>query len=359
MSKLAHLMDRTHMETEPKDMPPFQVAIIGFGRIADTHLEAWKANEGIEVNSICDDSPLARERARSLGLRAYETVDKLLKSEALDAVSICTPPSFHPSQAIAVMNHGVAVLCEKPLAMDLESAQTLIDAAAGAGVEFQLATKFRHVPEIRKARDLITHGVIGDPLTFHVEFCGAVDMQYRWNSQPTLSGGGVLIDNGCHAVDTVRFLLNGGINKIQGIPLRAVQKLPVEDSAMMLATTESGATGKITLSWSMKSWSDTYISVQGTRGMIQIGWKKSYLHVDGEAPVEIGDGYSKLGAHKRMMAMFRDLVRGSNERWISNEDALASSTVIEAAYRSMQTSRWARVPAVQILRPAMPFVVNR
>ena len=250
------------------------------------------------------------------------------------------------------------MLCEKPLAADLVSAQELIDGAAQSGVEFQLATKFRHVPDIRKARDLIRHGIIGDPLTFHVEFSGLTDMSNRWNSKQALSGGGVLIDNGCHAVDTVRFLLSG-ITKIQGVPIRPVQNLPVEDSAMMLATTECGATGKITLSWSMKSWSDFYLSIQGTRGMIQIGWKKSYLHVEGEAPVEIGNGYSKLGAHKRMMGMFRDLVEGSNEPWISNEDALASSSVIEAAYRSMQTSRWARVPSAQILRPAMGMAVSR
>ena len=93
--------------------------------------------------------------------------------------------------------------------------------------------------------------------------------------------------------------------------------------------------------------------------MIQIGWKKSYLHVEGETPVEIGTGYSKFGAHKRMMGMFRDLVQGSEERWISNEDALASSTVIEAAYRSMQTSRWARVPSVPVLRGALGLVANR
>jgi predicted dehydrogenase len=335
----------------------FNVAIVGFGRIADTHLEAWKANEGVEVTSVVDDSPLARERARSLGMKAYQTVNELLSSEQLDAASICSPPSFHPSHVLTLMNAGVPVLCEKPLALDLASAQELIDGAAEAGVEFQLATKFRHVPDIRKARDLIRHGIIGDPLTFHVEFSGMTDMSNRWNSNASLSGGGVLIDNGCHAVDTVRFLLSG-IVKIQGVPLRPVQHLPVEDSAMMLATTECGATGKITLSWSMKSWSDYYISIQGTRGMIQIGWKKSYLHVEGEAPVEIGAGYSKLGAHKRMMGMFRDLVEGSNEPWISNEDALASSTVIEAAYRSMQTSRWARVPNAQVLRPALPLVAS-
>jgi predicted dehydrogenase len=336
----------------------FRVAIVGFGRIADTHLEAWQANAGIEVTSVVDDSPLARERARSLGMKAYQTVEELLKSERLNAVSICSPPAFHPSHALTLLHAGIPVLCEKPLAVDLASAQELIDGAAQSGVEFQLATKFRHVPDIRKARDLIRHGVIGDPLTFHVEFSGLTDMSNRWNSKQSLSGGGVLIDNGCHAVDTVRFLLSG-ITKIQGVPLRPVQNLPVEDSAMMLATTECGATGKITLSWSMRSWSDFYISIQGTLGMIQIGWKKSYLHVAGETPVEIGNGYSKLGAHKRMMSMFRDLIEGSNERWISNEDALASSTVIEAAYRSMQTSRWARVPGAQVLRPALPMAASR
>jgi len=336
----------------------FRVGIVGFGRIADTHVDAWKANEGVEVTSVVDDCPFARERARAQGLKAYQTVTDLLKSEKLNAVSICSPPSFHPSHALTLLDAGVPVLCEKPLAADLVSAQELIDGAAQSGVEFQLATKFRHVPDIRKARDLIRHGIIGDPLTFHVEFSGLTDMSNRWNSKHALSGGGVLIDNGCHAVDTVRFLLSG-ITKIQGVPIRPVQNLPVEDSAMMLATTECGATGKITLSWSMKSWSDFYLSIQGTRGMIQIGWKKSYLHVEGEAPVEIGNGYSKLGAHKRMMGMFRDLVEGSNEPWISNEDALASSCVIEAAYRSMQTSRWARVPSAQILRPALGMAVNR
>ena len=336
----------------------FKVGIVGFGRIADTHLEAWKANEGVEVTAVMDDCPLARERARSMGMKAYQTVEELVKSEALDTVSICSPPAFHPSQALQLLEQGIPVLCEKPLAIDLASAQELIDGAARSGVEFQLATKFRHVPDIRKSRDLISHGIIGDPLTFHVEFSGITDMSNRWNSNSAMSGGGVLIDNGCHAVDTVRFLLSG-IVKIQGVPLRPVQNLPVEDSAMMLATTECGATGKITLSWSMKSWSDYYITIQGTCGMIQIGWKKSFLHVDGEDPVEIGKGYSKFGAHKRMMGMFRDLVRGSEERWISNEDALASSTVIEAAYRSMQTSRWARVPAVPVLRGALGLVANR
>ena len=70
-------------------MNDLQVGIVGFGRIADTHLEAWQANEGVAVTSVVDDSPLARERARSLGMTAYATVDELLNAERLQAVSIC------------------------------------------------------------------------------------------------------------------------------------------------------------------------------------------------------------------------------------------------------------------------------
>ena len=330
---------------------PFNVAIVGFGRIADTHLEAWNSCENTRVTAIVDDSPLARERARTIGINAYEDVNQMVANEKLQAVSLCSPPVFHTTQALSLLGAGIPVLCEKPVSVNLDTAQELVEGAMHAKVPFQLATKFRHVAEIRKARDLIRHGVIGDPITFQVEFAGSVDMSNRWNSVPQFSGGGVLIDNGCHAVDTVRFLLSG-ITKIQGVPLKPVQKVGVEDSAMMLATTECGATGRILLSWSMKSWKDAYITVQGTRGMIELGWKKSYLHVDGEAPVKIGSGYSKVGSHKRMMGMFRELCLGGGEMWITPDDVMASATVIEAAYRSMQSGRWARVPNQNISRTA-------
>ena len=336
----------------------FLVGIVGFGQLADTHLEAWRANEGTRVTSVVDDCPVARERARGLGMTAYQTVDELLKSERLNAVSICAPTSFHPAHVLEILHTGIPVLCEKPLAADLASAQELIDGAARSGVEFQLATPFRHVPDIRKARDIIRHGIIGDPLTFQVESSGKTDMSNRWNSKPSISGGGVLIDKGCHAVDTVRFLLSG-IVRVQGVALRPVQTLPVEDSAMMLATTECGVTGNITLSWSMKSWNDFYITIHGAQGTIQIGSKKSYLHVDGEPPVQIGEGCGTLAAYKRMTGMFRGLVEGSEGRWISYEDALAASAVIEAAYRSMQTSRWTRVPGAQVLRRSIGLAASR
>jgi predicted dehydrogenase len=189
---------------------PFNVAIAGFGRIADTHLEAWNSLENTRVTAVVDDSPLARERARSLGMEAYEDMAQMLESgNKPNAISICSPPVFHLSQTLAMMSEGVAVLCEKPVSVDLDNAQRLVEGALQHRVPFQLATKFRHVPEIRKARDLVRHGVIGDPVTFHVEFAGSVDMSSRWNSVPQFSGGGVLIDNGCHAVDTIRFLLSG------------------------------------------------------------------------------------------------------------------------------------------------------
>ncbi len=338
---------------------PFNVAIAGFGRIADTHLEAWNSLEDTRVIAVVDDSPLARERARSMGMEAFEDIGQMLESGCRpNAVSICSPPVFHLTQTLSLMSEGVAVLCEKPVSVDLDNAQRLVEGAMQHKVPFQLATKFRHVPEIRKARDLVRHGVIGDPVTFSVEFAGSVDMSNRWNSVPQFSGGGVLIDNGCHAVDTVRFLLSG-ITKIQGVPLKPLQQLGVEDSAMMLATTECGTTGRIMMSWSVKSWKDTYITIQGTRGMIELGWKQSWLHVDGEAPVQIGTGYSKVGAHKRMMGMFRELCLGGNEMWITPDDVMASATVIEAAYRSMQSGRWARVPQPSINRHHQQLVASR
>jgi len=115
-------------------------------------------------------------------------------------------------------------------------------------------------------------GAIGEPLTFRIEFAGPVDMSQRWNSDPAVSGGGVLIDNGSHALDITRFLFSP-VDAVLATSLKPLQKLRVEDTARILATTACGVTGKIMLSWSMKPADQDYVTIQGPMGQIAIDWK--------------------------------------------------------------------------------------
>ena len=325
----------------------FNIGIVGLGRIGAVHLEAWDSLEGARVVAACDSSEAAREAAANKGLAVFSDPSAMLEAMKLDAVSICAPPNLHQPLAEACFERGVPVLCEKPLAADGEAATTLVESAHRHRARFQLATKFRHVPELQKVRQLMADGAVGDPLTFRIEFAGPVDMSQRWNSDPMLSGGGVLIDNGSHAVDLTRFLFSP-IDNVMAVSLKPVQNLKVEDSALLLVSTECGVTGKIMLSWSMKPADQDYVVIQGSKGQITVGWKEAWLRVDGQAPEKIGGGYDKNDSHRRMMAMFRDFAQGQGAGWITEEEALSSSLVTDAAYLSMRAGRWMKVDQPKI-----------
>jgi Predicted dehydrogenases and related proteins len=132
-----------------------RIGIIGLGRAGRVHLEAWQLVPGANVVAIADPATEARAYARSAGYRTYSSAEKMLERERLDAVSIVTPPADHATAAIASVKHGVHVLCEKPFALNTWDVFRMLQAAQDQRRLLLLATKFRHVPALRAAQDLI------------------------------------------------------------------------------------------------------------------------------------------------------------------------------------------------------------
>lgn len=323
-------------------MQNLKVGIVGFGRIAGVHADAWRAVSGVELVSVCDESFQSRERAAEQGLRGYDNLEAMIEREGLDAVSICTPPSVHAAQTIAAMQYGVNVLCEKPLTPNSSSTRKVLLAAEESGAILQMATKFRHVPAIQFAKTLMEEGEIGDIETFHVEFAGAVDMINRWNSVRSIAGGGVIIDNGSHALDLLNYLFSD-LKRVQSLEIQPLQKLEVEDQAMLLVETGAGVVGDVMLSWSQPSQGDTYLSIHGSKGDISIGWKGAYLQMKGKEAVKIANGFDKVVAHRNMMESFRNLIGGVGEGWITEREIMTNASAIEACYRSMEAAKWAEI----------------
>lgn len=315
-------------------MNKIRVGIAGYGRIAMTHAEAWRNTPDVELVAAADSSEEARRRAAADGLTVYESVEEMIAGSQVDAVSVCTPPSTHLKVSLAALDRGVSVLCEKPSTVDAAATGRLMAAVRRSRAVFQMATKFRHVPEIRTARELIANGDIGEPMHFHIEFAGKADMSQRWNSNPALSGGGVIIDNGSHALDLVEFLF-GSPSAVHAFPLSPSSLLNVEDNARLDVTTTGGVRGEIVLSWKAQPSSDFYITIHGTQGTIAIGWKASFFSWINAAPVQIGTGYEKNAAHVAMTSSFRDLMRGVSNGWITPEECLSNSASIDACYRSL------------------------
>lgn len=320
---------------------PIRFGLVGAGGIAQAYAQVFQDTDAADLVAVADIRADAAEAiAQSLGCASYASHLEMVEAEELDAVLVCTPPSTHPDIAVELTALGLNVLCEKPLAIDSESARRMFDAAALNGVKLTMATKFRYAADVIRAKSIVSSGILGDIILFENVFTGHVDMSQRWNSKPEISGGGVLIDNGTHSVDIMRYFL-GPVAELQVVEGRRVQDLPVEDTVRMFVRTESGVMGSIDLSWSMNKEQPYYLSIYGSQGTVLVGWKESKYRRSSDTDwVPFGSGYNKFQAFRGQIENFSRAIRGEDKMLVTPDDALASVEVIEAAYESLRNSRW-------------------
>jgi predicted dehydrogenase len=323
-----------------------RVAVIGCGRVAQDHLTAYQKLGEAEIVAVADViERQATAAAEQFGCAAFTDYRRLLAEAAPNAVSICTPPVTHPEITLEALARGVNVLCEKPFAITLADARRMQEAAERTGLVLMMASKFRFVEDVVKAKGIIESGILGRIVLFENVFCSRVDMRERWNSRKAVAGGGVLFDNGSHSVDIARYLL-GPIALVQAQHGLQIQSVEVEDTTRVSFQTVSGVMGSIDLSWSIHKDTDGYVSVFGTEGMLSIGWKESkYRQSEKLNWVVFGNGYDKQRAFLRKLQHFLDCVERRATPIISAIDGLESVRVIEAAYRSSAVNKWVSLEA--------------
>jgi predicted dehydrogenase len=327
------------------------LALIGCGRIAESHLEAIAQNPACRLVSVVDvREEAAQKAAEKFGAEACVDYRSVLRRDRLDAVIICTPPATHAEIALFFLEHNVHVLCEKPLAVSVEDATRMVKKAEQKGAVLMMASKFRYTEDVIAAKRLIASGALGEVALFENVFSGKVDMSGRWNSNKALSGGGVLIDNGCHSVDIARYLL-GPIVEVQALEGKRVQPIEVEDSAVICFRTASEVMGTIDLSWSLHKERESFLDVYGTKGVAHVGWKSSKykLYADG-AWIPLGTGYDKQRAFAAQLENFAGAVAREEAPRITCQEALESVKVIQAAYRAMRLNQWVEIESEEALQ---------
>jgi predicted dehydrogenase len=315
--------------------------LVGAGSIAQAYAQAFAQAEGATLTAVADCRiDAARAMANSVGCAAFDNAEAMADEMDLDAAVVCTPPVTHRDVCRGLIERGVAVLCEKPLAISSDAARAMVESAEARDVVFTMASKFRYVTDVAQAKSLIASGVIGEVVLFENVFTGRVDMSRRWNSDPQIAGGGVLIDNGTHSVDVTRYFL-GGLAEVQAMEGHRIQGLAVEDTAKMFVRSRTGVLGSIDLSWSVSKELPYFIAVYGSDGAVLVGWKESkYRRAADREWTVFGNGYNKFDAFRRQLENFAAAVRGAEPLVVTSEDALASVQVIEAAYRSMARGGW-------------------
>lgn len=283
-----------------------RVAIVGCGAIARAHAAAIAELAGLELVGVVDSHAAARSVAEEeFGVPGFDTVDGLLAATEVDAACVCTPPATHRALAEALLLGGADVLCEKPLAVTAADGEAMMATAERRGRRLAVSDKFRHVADLEEAGRRVRDGDIGAPLTFSVSFCAPVDVSGRWPSNPALSGGGVIMDNGPHGFDVLSHVLDAPITEVSGSLNAPRLAPPVEDTASIVFRTEAGSTGRIELSWVYFTKDLDYLVVQGTEGTIRVAWTGGQVRRHGEREWKaFGTGYDKVAAFRGVWTSF-------------------------------------------------------
>jgi D-apiose dehydrogenase len=212
---------------------PLRGALIGCGFFGRIQLDAWRRMGDVEIVAACDSQ---LERARSAAPQAYLDAAEMLASESLDFVDIATRPDSHLSLLRLALERSVPVICQKPLAPNLDE-----------GLEMVRLSQTASVPIMIHENWLIQEGAIGRPLAYNFRLRQADGLGEKpYPNQPYFAQMPRLLiyETLIHPLDTARFLF-GGISTIYAHTGRANAKIAGEDRAVLTLTHESGADGVI------------------------------------------------------------------------------------------------------------------
>jgi predicted dehydrogenase len=240
-----------------------RIGVIGVGRWANSiHVPQILSHPGAELVALCarTDSKV-RAAGDQFGVkRVYTDAVQMLDDGDLDAVTISTTHNAHYSVAMAALERGLHVFCEKPLGLNSRETGEMAQAARERGLKTMVAFTNRWVPEAMYARQLIAEGYVGEG--FHYNVCqlasyGRPGGSWMWRSDPALSGGGVLFDLGCHNIDLAQWLM-GPISRVSATLRntsaerpRDGQMLPTpsDDTDAFVAEFANGCQGIFHISW--------------------------------------------------------------------------------------------------------------
>jgi predicted dehydrogenase len=242
-------------------------------------MQAMTANDGCEVIGIVEpNETMARAACELASSSVHVCSYEELLNFGLDGVVIATPNALHAEQAIAALERGISVFCQKPLARNGAETQRVVEAARAADRLLCVDLSYRFVEGIRQIKDLVQSEALGKIYSVDLAFHNAYGPDKPWFYDANLSGGGCLIDLGIHLVDLALWTLDfPHVSKVsghlfaQGHRLRA-RGHHIEDYAIGNLELEPDIAVQLACSWKTHAGCDAVIDIffHGTRGGVRL-----------------------------------------------------------------------------------------
>ncbi len=163
------------------------------------------------------DMAKAEESARQFNIpQAFDSAEELCRSSAVDAVFVATPNAFHLPDVLIAVRAGKPVLCEKPMGINADQCRQMVEAARAAKVLLGVAQVFRFEESTAWFREQLAAGRIGAPIFARSEFSFLASAGHarKWINDLAIAGGGPVADVGVHCIDTLRFILQDEVVKV-------------------------------------------------------------------------------------------------------------------------------------------------
>jgi predicted dehydrogenase len=256
-------------------MEKLRWGLIGCGDISRQRIApALKAIEQCELQAVARaNHALAESFALEFGAkRWYKNWQDLITDKEIDAVYVATPVYLHAEQYIAAARAGKHVLCEKPMALNAKDCDAMIETCKQHGVILGIAYYRRFYPVIARVKDIVLSGEIGEPVIADVHAFERFDRKpgepRYWLLKKELSGGGPMMDFGCHRIEALQNLF-GGVEEIQSQLFNVHFKREVEDTAYVSLLFENRTHAVIRASHAAYEARDT-LDIFGTKGAIHV-----------------------------------------------------------------------------------------
>jgi predicted dehydrogenase len=249
-----------------------KIALVGVGAAAQiNHLPALKKLEDVELVALCDRDPEKASRvAQKFGVpTSYSRFEELLADDTIDAVDLTTPNYLHAPMAVAALEAGKHVLCERPLARSASEAMAMAKAAKKSDRLIMCALQHRFRPDALLLRKFVDKGDLGD---IFLAKGGWLRQKTEWDSdewraQKRASGGGVVLDLGFQMIDLSLWVLGSPQVVSVTASVHRTRKGDVEDSATAFLRLATGATLTLELTWGLLMEKDfAYLNLFGSGG---------------------------------------------------------------------------------------------
>lgn len=320
-------------------MPPLKVGLMGCGHIAQlVHLRVLTRLPDVELVALAEPDPHLREQAcrQAPAAVAFSDYPELLERSGVEAVVICLPNALHAAAAVAAMERGKHVYLEKPMATDIDEAQTVLTAWQRAGVVGMMGFNYRFHPLYQRMRQHIQSGRLGELVGMRSVFCTPARPLPTWK-QSRHSGGGVLLDLASHHVDLVRFFFGQEVREVS-VALRSQRS--EDDTATLQLRLDDGLL--VQSFFSMNAVDEDCFEIYGTAGKLAVN---RYLSLD----VEFTDPAPNFSRLKRWGQGLTSLIRSRH---------LLNKILAPAREPSYQAALSQFIAAVRNRRPASPDFVD-